>query len=406
MLLTYELEPDKFGDRVNALGQPHPNNIPDILDEARWGLEWIHKMHPAAGQLYHQVADDRDHVGWKLPQNDPSDYGWGSNSFRTAYFATGQPQGLGKYSSKATGIANLAGRSAAAMALGARIWKAFDPAFAQCCLQAAVDLYRMGREKEGYQQGNSFGAPYRYNEETWADDMEWGAAELYRLTEKASYLEDAKRYAQVINTTSWMMQDSAAHYQFYPFTNIGHFALYPLADEDFKQKLAGWYRAGIERCSKRAETNIYNVGIPFIWCSNNLVTALITQIILYEKMTGDRQYRQLMIDHRDWLLGKNPWGTSMFTGLPEGAEYPAEVHTSIYVMTGLQVKGGLVDGPIWQTIQKKLTGLTLTKEDEFKDFQNDYIIYHDDVGDFSTNEPTMDGTADAILMMAFFSRMP
>ncbi len=406
MLLAYELDPGKYQDLVNALGQPFPNHVPDILDEARWGLEWIHKMHPARGQLYHQVADDRDHVGWKLPQNDPSDYGWGANSYRPVYFATGQPQGLGKYKSRATGIANLAGRSAAAMAMGARIWERSDPAFARRCREAAIDLYRMGKEKEGYQQGNSYGAPYRYNEETWADDMEWGAAELYRLTGEITYLEDARRYASMINTVSWMMEDSAAHYQYYPFTNIGHFSLYPLVDDDFRTRLAGWYRQGIEQCSLRAGSNIYGIGIPFIWCSNNLVTALVTQIILYEKMTGDQQYHQLMTGHRDWLLGKNPWGTSMFTGLPEDTEYPVDVHTSIYVLTHREAKGGLVDGPIWRTIHDKLIGLTLTEEDEFKDFQNAYIIYHDDTGDFSTNEPTMDGTADAIFMMAYFSKTP
>ncbi|HEX3252151.1 MAG TPA: hypothetical protein VHS05_22120 [Pyrinomonadaceae bacterium] len=31
-------------------------------------------------------------------------------------------------------------------------------------------------------------------------------------------------------------------------------------------------------------------------------------------------------------------------------------------------------------------------------------FHHDDVGDYSTNEPTMDGTAAAILMMALWTR--
>ena len=48
---------------MNALGQPYPNGIPDLLDEARWGLDWMLKLHPAPDQLYHQVADDRDHTG-------------------------------------------------------------------------------------------------------------------------------------------------------------------------------------------------------------------------------------------------------------------------------------------------------------------------------------------------------
>ena len=69
MLLAYELQPEKFGDVVDALGHPSPNGIPDVLDEAKWGLDWMHKMHPAPDELYHQVADDRDHTGWKWPQS-------------------------------------------------------------------------------------------------------------------------------------------------------------------------------------------------------------------------------------------------------------------------------------------------------------------------------------------------
>ena len=36
---------------------------------------------------------------------------------------------------------------------------------------------------------------------------------------------------------------------------------------------------------------------------------------------------------------------------------------------------------------------TLTEPDEFAKFQNKHVVYHDDIGDYSTNEPTMDGTA-------------
>ena len=75
MLLAYELYSDRFSDQFNALGQPGSNGIPDVLDEAKWGLDWIHKLHPSPDQLVHQVADDRDHLGWKMPDQDPSDYG-------------------------------------------------------------------------------------------------------------------------------------------------------------------------------------------------------------------------------------------------------------------------------------------------------------------------------------------
>lgn len=65
VLLSFELARDKFKDMVDALGRPQPNGIPDVLDEAKWGLDWIHKLHPAPDQLFHQVADDRDHRGFK-----------------------------------------------------------------------------------------------------------------------------------------------------------------------------------------------------------------------------------------------------------------------------------------------------------------------------------------------------
>ncbi|MBX3243096.1 MAG: glycoside hydrolase family 9 protein [Acidobacteria bacterium] len=414
MMLAYELQKGKFGDFTDALGREgRPNGIPDILDEAKWGLDWIHKLHFRADVLIHQVADDRDHRGFKMPNNDNADYGWGQNSYRPAYFANGKPQGLSQWQSRSTGVANIAGRSAAAMAMAYRIWKddLKDVEFAEKCLRAAKTLYAMGKKQEGFQQGNSFGAPYRYNEDTWADDMEYGAAELFKATKDKSFLNDAVRYAKIAGTTSWMEypddnmgEQMSRHYQMYPFTNVGHFALYPHVDQKTKAELAGYYRSGIEKIVERAKTNTYGIGVPFIWCSNNLVVAFITQVHLYELMTGDKQFQKYAIEHRDWLFGRNPWGTSMFEGLPEGGEYPEDTHLPTTQLLKVQVRGGLVDGPIAATTHKGLIGLHLTQQDEFAIFQPRDVLYHDDVGDYATNEPTMDGTADAILVMALYSQ--
>lgn len=403
LLLAFELEPDKFHDRTDRYGRPGSNGLPDILDEAAWGLQWLHKLHPAPDQLFHQIADDRDHIGWKWPQQDSSDYGWGPDSYRPVYFADGKPQGLSEYKSEATGIANLAGRYAAAMAMAYRIFSEHgDSVAARKHLKAAREVYAMGRSNKGYQQGNSYSAPYRYTERTWADDMEWGAAELYKATGRTDYLEEAKEYARQINTTSWMPRDTTEHYEYYPFVNVGHYALYPLVEAEFQDTLASWYRHGLNATLERGTNNPFGTGVPFIWCSNNLTTALITQGLLYERMTGDTTYRDFIIAQRDWLLGRNPWGTSMFTGIPESGEYPEDVHTSIRALTGREVPGGLVDGPVYATIYNNLRGLTLHEADEFAPFQNPYVVYHDDIGDYSTNEPTMDGTAGAVFFMSYF----
>lgn len=416
MLLAYELGakpwfsgklrgtvwPPNAADQFDALGRPGTNGIPDILDEARWGLEWLLKLHPAPDQLYHQVADDRDHAGWRLPQNETVDYGWGKGGARVVYFADGQPQGLKQYKSSSTGVANLAGRYAAAMALAYQIWKN-DPQqkdFAARCLQAGREVYELGRAKEGVQQGNSYGSPYRYEETTWADDMEWGAAELFRATHNNSYLDDAKRYAALAADENWMGKEQTGHYQYYPFMNAGHFRLYDLVDRKTQKELAGYYRAGIDRCVSAGENNPFRVGVPFIWCSDNLVVALATQCLMYERMTGDTRYREFGTKQRDWLLGRNPWGTTMFTGI--GTVAPKDVHLMTVQLLKRPVHGGLVDGPVYDRIFKSLKGVTITQPDPLAAFQGP-AVYHDDWHDYASNEPTMDGTASAILMFALFA---
>lgn len=406
LLFAYRESGAEFEDVFDALGHRGANGVPDILDEARWGLDWMLKMHPASDQLFHQVADDRDHSGWDLPHQDTSDYGWGPGSYRVVYYATGAPQGLGRYQNESTGIANLAGRYAAAMAMAAEIWKKDlqDPIFAARCLKAAEEVYAMGKKQPGSQEGTPCLQPYRYTESTWSDDMEWGAAELFRATGDSTYLLDAKRYARAIAATSWMGADTSRHYEYYPFVNLGHFALFPFVDKAFQDTLGGYYQEGIEKVWKRAQRNPYRVGVPFIWCSNNLMAALVTQCLLFEKMTGDDRYHELLLAARDWLLGRNPWGVTAFVGIPrDGGEAPQHPHSVIAAETGRPITGGMVDGPVYASIFNRLKGVRLSREDRYAPFQSSVAVYHDDLWDYATNEPTLDGTAEALLFLSFFA---
>ncbi len=406
LLMAYQMRPDGFRDVSDSRGMYGANGLPDILDEARWGLEWILKLHPSPTELYHQVADDRDHRGFKLPHKDNADYGWGANDFRPVYFATGKPQGLSKYMSKATGIANLAGRSAATLALGYDVFIQYDAyeAFARECLKAARELYAMGKQQEGYQQGNSFSAPYRYEENTWADDMEWAAACLYKITREQSFLEDARTYAGMIGSWSWMERDTASHYEMYPFVNMGHYALWQVGDTNDRQQMAEYYERNLNNIMQRADKNPYGVGHLFIWCSNNLAAAVATQAMLYEEMTGSEKYRSLMQDHVNWLLGLNPWNSSMITGIPEGVDNPQDVHMPFWRINKKMVKGSLVDGPLWSTIHENMLGIEASEPDEYQHLQPRHVKYLDDWADYSTNEPTLDGSAELLMILTHLSK--
>lgn len=401
LLMAYQMNSKKFLDKYDSKGLQGSNGLADILDEAKWGLEWILKLHPRPNELYHQVADDRDHRGFKLPHEENADYGWGPNSFRPVYFANGKPQGLSKYKSEATGISNLAGRSAATLALGYEIFIDFKEYedFAKTCLQAAIELYNMGQEKEGYQQGNSFGAPYRYEENTWADDMEWAAAQLYKVLKEKRFLKDARKYAKIIGSWSWMERDTANHYEMYPFVNMGHYALWQVGSEKDKQQMIAYYEHNLEQIQRKASENVYGVGHLFIWCSNNLAAAVATQAMLYEEMTGSKKYRTLMQDHINWLFGLNPWNSSMITGIPENADSPVDVHMPFWVIDKETIKGSLVDGPLWTTILDKMIAIKLSELDEYEHLQPKHIKYRDDWMDYSTNEPTLDGSAELLLIL-------
>ena len=83
----------------------------------------------------------------------------------------------------------------------------------------------------------------------------------------------------------------------------------------------------------------------------------------------------------------------MIVGYPEHGDTPVDPHSAFTHLHQMPITGGIVDGPIYNSIFSSLIGIYLANEDEYKDFQSDYVVYHDDYADYSTNEPTMDGTA-------------
>lgn len=405
LLMTYRDHASSFGDAFDARGLPGGNGVPDVLDEARHGLEWLLRMFPSDTEMYNQLADDRDHTYFDLPSNDSSDYGWGKGKQRPVYPCTGRPQGIGKYKNRSTGYASTAGKFAAAFALGAEVYRKSDPRLAALLRHKAEAAYVLGRLHPGVCQTESTVSPYFYEEDSWNDDMELGAAQLHALTGERHYLGEAEAYARQEPVTPWMGADTARHYQWYPFYSRGHFVLLRSGNAQARSLGARFYREGLERVVRRS-TNGFRIGVPFIWCSNDLVVSFATQAYLYRRMTGDARFRGYEQAAIDWLFGANPWGTSMIVGYPRGAVWPHDPHSAVAARFGPEaLTGGLVDGPVYRSIFGNLKGIALHHADAFARFNTGFVVYHDDIGDYSTNEPIMDGTANfAYLMAALDSR--
>ena len=402
LLLAYRDHPEAFADRFQANGLPGANGVPDVLDEARWGLAWLLKMYPEDDLLLNQLGDDRDHAHWDLPVNDSSDYGWGPGVRRPVYPCTGKPQGLFENKNRSTGLASTAGKYAAAFALGAAVFRERDSVLARRLAGRARAVYALGAAHPGVCQTAPARSPYFYEEDNWVDDMELGAAELYGLTGERTYFDAALAYAAQEPVTPWMGQDTARHYQWYPWHNNGHYEIWRVRGEpdSARHLMAQYYGRGLEAVVRRAH-NGFRIGIPFIWCSNNLLASFATQAQFYRRMTGDSSYLEYETAALDWLFGTNPWGVSMVIGL--GTNYPRTPHSAVAEQLHLQLTGGLVDGPVYRSIFEHLRGIRLLAADEYAPFNTGFIVYHDDVGDYSTNEPIMDGTANLAYVLAALS---
>jgi endoglucanase len=400
LLAAWRDFPRVFGDQHLANGLEGTNGKADVLDEAMWGMQWLDKMHPQSDWMFNQIADDRDHSGFRLPTKDSVDYGYGKGKGRPAYFVSGDIQGLGKHQNRTTGTASTAGKFASAFALASRLLKNEDSELSDRYREKSISSFLFGLKKPGVAQTAPNKARYFYEEDNWADDMELGAAALYQLTEQPPYMITGLTLARQEKITPWLGADTARHYQWYPFHNFGHYELALKSSGADKKMLIEFYREGIDRVWKKANSNAFYRGVPFIWCSNNLTASFAIQCYLYRQLSGDERYIQLEQSAFDWLFGLNPWGTSMVYGLPANGDTPVDPHSSLTHLYNYSLDGGLVDGPVYGSIYNGLLGIQLGAPDEYAEFQSSLAVYHDDFGDYSTNEPTMDGTASLVYLLA------
>lgn len=422
LLLAYRDFPQVFSDNHTANGLEGKNKLPDVVDEAQWGIDWLMKMNPSANIMYNQVADDRDHLSMRMPALD-SQYGRGFQ--RPVYFVSGEPQQRGRFMNTTTGTSSIAAKFAAVYALASQLKIGNDPAI---FYPKTMDAWAYAKKKLGYTQTASVKSPYIYAEENWVDDMELAHIQIQSLLlmtkDGAGYngiqLVNALNYAQQEPITPWMGADTAKHYQWYPFVNAGHYELlkhlkagigFPEIHSGYYQSFVNnfkryydtvqqYYKTGIQNVWQKAQTNAFYRGVPFIWCSNNLTVAFAQQCYWYRTVTGDDSFEALEQSNIDWLFGCNPWGTSMVYGLPAWGDTPVDPHSAFTHIKNYPIDGGLVDGPVYGSIYNSLIGIKLSDPDEYAAFQSNLAVYHDDYGDYSTNEPTMDGTASLVYLLA------
>lgn len=281
----------------NKLNLPeHNNGVPDVLDEARWELEFMLSMQVPAGQQYagmvhHKIQD----YGWTglplLPVNDP----------QTRY--------LHRPSTAAT--LNLA----ATAAQGARLFAPYDAAFSTELLAAARSTWKAALANPAVYataaDGANGGGPY--DDSDVQDEFYWAAAELY-LTTGAKQYQDfliaspiATADSFATSAFSWGTLDAIAKMDLAAVPNA-----FPARSEIVTQVIAG--ADAIAAVQQGQEFGLALPDDAFDWGSNSQVLNNIVVLGTAHDLTGNATFLTAAEESMDYLLGRNALGQSYITG--------------------------------------------------------------------------------------------
>nr|Q05156.1 RecName: Full=Cellulase 1; AltName: Full=Avicelase; AltName: Full=Endo-1,4-beta-glucanase; AltName: Full=Endoglucanase; Flags: Precursor [Streptomyces reticuli]CAA46570.1 avicelase 1 [Streptomyces reticuli] len=386
LLSTYERSltartghPAALGDGTLALPESG-NKVPDVLDEARWELEFLLKMQvpagqPLAGMAHHKLHDEQWTGLPLLPDQDP------------------QKRELHPPTTAAT--LNLAATAAQA----ARLYRPFDKAFAARALTAARTAWQAALAHPDLladpNDGTGGGA---YNDDDVTDEFYWAAAELYLTTGERQFadhvLDSPVHTADIFGPTGFDWGHTAAAGRL-------DLALVP-------SRLPG--RDQVRRSViKAADTYLATLtahpyGMPYApagnrydWGSSHQVLNNGVVLASAYDLTGAAKYRDGALQGMDYVLGRNALNMSYVTGYGEVSSHNQHSRWYAHQLDPTlpnPPSGTLAGGPNSSIqdpyAQSKLTGCV------------GQFCYIDDIQSWSTNETAINWNA-ALARMASFA---
>lgn len=342
------------------------NGVPDILDEARWELEFLLRMQvpagkPLAGMAHHKIHD-QNWTGLPLQPEDDDEL-----------------RELHPPSTAAT--LNLA----AVAAQCARLFAPYDAAFAQRCGTAAKTAYAAAKANPtryaSPTDGNGGGA---YDDSNVTDEFYWAAAELYLTTGETSYLADLTasphHTGDVFDARGFGWQSVAA---------LGRLDL-ATVPSGLPTAEVTRIRASVTDAADRylAEIARQAYGLPmpgeassYFWGGNsNVINNAIVLATAFD-LTGQAKYRDGAVQTMDYIFGRNALNISYVTGWGEHAAQNQHSRIFGYQLDPSMPKppaGSLAGGPNADLqdpfVEQLLAGCA------------PMFCYVDDIASYSTNE--------------------
>lgn len=294
---------EKAFGAVKGLLPESENAVPDVLDEARWEMEFMLRMQvpegkPLAGMVHHKMHD-QEWTALGLPPHEDK-----------------TPRVLRPPSTAAT--LNLAATAAQA----ARIWKAFNKEFSAKCLAASEKAWAAAVANPAvYAKPEDTVGGGPYDDTDVSDEFYWAAAELFITTGKPEfkkYIEESKHNASTAAAAdgtpmTWQRTDM-----------LGTISLAVVPSKLGNAK----YRKAVDEVAKQYATTTETQGyrVPFKagkdgypWGSNSsVINNALVSALAYD-FTKKPEYLRSVVFALDYLLGRNALGQSYITGHGERA---------------------------------------------------------------------------------------
>lgn len=381
LMSSYERTQNTEGADADALGDgrlvvpEQGNGTPDILDEARWEMDFLLKMQVPEGEELAGMAHHKIH-----------DAQW-SGLPLMAHESEGQRE-LHAPSTAAT--LNLAATAAQA----ARLFEPYDAEFAAKALKAARAAWDAAQANpEMYADpGDSTGGG-AYSDYDVKDEFYWAASELFITTGDKEYRQAVEK-SPLHNDSEALFPSGGISWQSTGGLGALSLATVPnkLGDAEVKAVQKTVISAA-DRYAADARKAAYGVpyapgGGAYQWGSNGQVLNNMVVLATAHDITGKDKYRDAVTSGMDYLLGRNPMGLSYVTGY--GERYAHNQHHRFWAQqkdaklpqpAPGSVAGGPNSGLEDPVAQTKLKGCAPAK------------CYMDDLESWSTNEITINWNA-------------
>ena len=367
---------EDYGVKADNLGVPESGNgTPDLLDEARFELDWMLKMQDdETGGVYHKVT------GMTFPGMSATP------EKETAEMV------IAPVSTTATGD------FAAVMARAAIIYKDIDAAFAAKAYEAAAKAWKYiadNNDTTGFKNPEGMDTG-EYPDTNTLDERFWAAAELYlaaNIEAAGAKKSDADTYAAFIKKT---MSDSNLKLGL-GWTDMAMYAVYDLAKSstEFSADAKKLLLAEADKLISAASGDRYyqSLGTNYYWGSNMGIASNGELLYMAARVADEKaapNYKKAASKNLDYLLGANAMGYSFVTGYGEFS--PKKVHHRPSVAAGKAMPGMLVGGA------------DNALEDDYakKMCKNEApsMCYVDNDASYSTNEVTVYWNSPLIYILA------